>query len=165
MVGRKIILDVGCGTNPKGDVNCDLIVGKTIHRWKKDVINPKEITNFVRCDAQHLPFKNATFSIVYSSHTLEHVENPKKMLREMIRVSSWKVFFRVPHRFSVAFTPKEAHKSHKWIFNVSSLEKLVKTLNVHYSFKIRYRDFPHKFIPLIRLPEEIHCTIYKRGEI
>lgn len=28
---KKLILDVGCGNSPKGDVNCDLYIGKTPH--------------------------------------------------------------------------------------------------------------------------------------
>ena len=154
---------MGCGVNPKGDVNCDLFLGETVHRWKKSIIKPKSIANFVHCDAQYLPFRDDTFAIVYSSHTLERVGNPRKMLQEMMRVSAWKVFFRVPHRFSVAFTPKETQKPHRWIFNVSSLENLVKPLNVRSNFKIKYRFFPHTFFPLIRLPQEIDCIIYKRA--
>lgn len=71
-----VILDVGCGDVPTGDVNLDLFYyGKG--------------QNFVLGEAHHLPFKDHTFTKVYSKHNLEHLENPflffveaKRVLRE-----------------------------------------------------------------------------------
>jgi ubiquinone/menaquinone biosynthesis C-methylase UbiE len=70
------LLDVGCGDVPKGDVNLDLFYyGKG--------------RNFVLGEAHHLPFKDHSFTKVYSKHNLEHLENPflffveaKRILRE-----------------------------------------------------------------------------------
>lgn len=45
---RKMILAVGCGANPQGDVNIDAFIKD------KKRCNPKQITNFVLADVQHL---------------------------------------------------------------------------------------------------------------
>jgi len=66
-------LDVGCGNVPKGDVNLDI---HYFGKWK----------NFLFGDAHHLPFKNGVFDKVYSSHTVEHLENPFKFFQEAKRV-------------------------------------------------------------------------------
>jgi ubiquinone/menaquinone biosynthesis C-methylase UbiE len=82
----KVILDVGCGPFPKGDVNCDL--------------NPQrvKVQNFVRCDANQLPFRDRSFSIVNCSHVLEHLKEPLKALKDWKRVAKFKVIIRVPNK-------------------------------------------------------------------
>jgi ubiquinone/menaquinone biosynthesis C-methylase UbiE len=79
-----MILDVGCGANPKGDVNTDLFTGKTPH--SKYFINPKKIKNFVLCDAHFLPFNSKIFDKVYLFEVIEHLENSAKALKESYRV-------------------------------------------------------------------------------
>ena len=63
-------LDVGCGRNPRGDVNVD------VSSSLADVL----------CDAQALPFKTGSFDRVLSYHCIEHCPDPAKMLGEMLRV-------------------------------------------------------------------------------
>lgn len=75
MVG-KIILDVGAGDNPRGDINTDLIGYPPI-----DCI----------CDAQYLPFKDNSFDIVRSYYVIEHCLHPHLMVQEAVRVSLKKV--------------------------------------------------------------------------
>ena len=77
-------LDVGCGVRPMGDVNCDLLVRHD--HWMKEV-DPHLIRNFVKADVHSLPSRDSSFKIVYSSHLLEHVDEPVQALSEMIRVS------------------------------------------------------------------------------
>jgi len=68
-------LDVGCGDVPKGDVNLDLFYyGRG--------------ANFVFGEAQHLPFKDGSFTKVYSKHCLEHLDNPLSFFIEAKRVLS-----------------------------------------------------------------------------
>ena len=81
-------LDVGCGSSPKGSANCD--------------IEKQKVASFVQCDAQYLPFRDCAFSTVYSGHTVEHVNNSRLMVKELLRVSNGKVIIRTPHLFSYA---------------------------------------------------------------
>jgi len=67
------VLDVGCGNEPKGDVNLDLFFYV-------------KCQNFIIAEAHHLPFKNDTFEKVYCKHCLEHFESPFKFFKEAKRV-------------------------------------------------------------------------------
>lgn len=96
------VLDVGCGTKPKGDVNIDFFGGglnpQTGDQVQGEFMSREKIENFVIADAAHLPFKDESFNVVFSSHTIEHVQDPLLMLREMYRVAKRKVIVRFPHR-------------------------------------------------------------------
>jgi len=155
-------LDVGCGLNkdtpesvPQGDVNCDL---------QKPLA---KISNFVLCDAQHLPFKDKTFSFVYSSHVIEHVDNPFLMLKELIRVANSKVLIRTPHRLllkgycRVKFGNKSPAQ-HRCHFDKKWFVKALRSLGIVQDFKVEYSDFkclPHYFVPLIKVPAELKVEI------
>jgi len=73
LVNSMGFLDVGCGDVPKGDVNLDLFY---YGRGK----------NFVLGEAHHLPFRDETFTKVYSKHCLEHLESPFTFFVEARRV-------------------------------------------------------------------------------
>jgi len=92
-----MILDVGCGSRPKGDVNVDLFVEPTHRAGDFTSLNTKKIKNFVLADAHYLPFRDETFEIVYSSHVLEHCLHPAQVLSEFHRVSSRTVYLEVPY--------------------------------------------------------------------
>lgn len=90
-----MILDVGCGDIPKGDVNVDLFL-EPIHRDSSHIMEPRNIPNFVVADTHHLPFRNNTFETVYSSHLLEHCLHPLDVLKEFERVSKSTVLLKIP---------------------------------------------------------------------
>jgi SAM-dependent methyltransferase len=97
------VLDVGCGHEPKGDVNVDLFPEATSHRsldqrkCEDKALDVKRIPNFLRADACHLPFRDRAFSKVYSGHTIEHVPDPEAMIEEVLRVSEDSVEIVCPH--------------------------------------------------------------------
>lgn len=86
------VLDVGCGggqfVKALAKTRKDLtIFGVDIGR--KAVFSVKK--NYPRvfltlADGQNLPYENNSFSAVFSIEVLEHVCNPKKMIKEMSRV-------------------------------------------------------------------------------
>ncbi len=94
-------LDVGCGSNPNGDVNVDFFTGgwnkQEADQKKGEYLNPHEIPNFVIAHAEFLPFRDGSFDIAFSSHTIEHLKNPTKMLKELLCVSKHKIQVRCPH--------------------------------------------------------------------
>jgi len=94
---KTTILDIGCGSSPKGDVNCDLYRTKTPHIMEEHTIVSRKIPNFVLCDLQHLPFKDNSFDIVNASQVIEHILEPALMLKEMKRVSKGMVTLDVPN--------------------------------------------------------------------
>jgi SAM-dependent methyltransferase len=98
-----VILDVGCGSIPRGDINIDAVKKsgynlQTGNQWESDYIDVKSIKNYIIADVHHLPIKDKSIDVVLSSHVIEHVAHPALMLREMVRVSKRKVIIRYPHR-------------------------------------------------------------------
>lgn len=96
-----VVLDVGCGTRFKGDVNVDFFK-RGWNRQESDqeqgeYLDPCKIPNFVVASALYLPFKSDCFDLVVSNHVIEHTSNPPLMIREMLRVSKRKVVVKCPH--------------------------------------------------------------------
>lgn len=123
MVGvtTVLVLDVGCGATPAGNVNVDLMIPDDSYN---QTIRPKEITNFVKADANYLPFRKGAFHIARCSHLLEHVETPARTIAEMARVSSKRLILIVPFfPFEIAswlrspwkyFWARKHHKTRYW---------------------------------------------------
>lgn len=97
-----VVLDVGCGSRPKGDVNVDFFKGGWNHQEadqdRGEYVNPQKISNYIVASAEYLPFKDGCFDVVLSSHTIEHVPDPFKMLGELVRVGCRKIIVKCPHR-------------------------------------------------------------------
>ena len=47
-------------------------------------------------DIYNLPFKDNEFDTVLSSHVIEHLEEPEKMIKESLRISNKRVIHIVP---------------------------------------------------------------------
>ena len=87
-------LDIGCGAGyammkAQNELNCS-VTGidpnpgdHGVGRYLKELVEKVEIKKGV---AENLPYENNSFSNVYSSHVLEHVNNEKKSLAELNRV-------------------------------------------------------------------------------
>lgn len=113
-----LVLDIGCGSKPRGSVNCDLNLGKSEHhKFDYDV---KKIDNFIRADAENLPFRNKLFRLVISSHCIEHLDYPLNALREFERVSSEYVVIDVPNNPVTI-----EHREHKYSWSEVSLKNFM----------------------------------------
>lgn len=66
-------LDIGCGRRRIADVGVD--------------INPECKADHI-IDARKLPFEDGKFDYVLAIHVLEHIEDPRDILTEMVRVSN-----------------------------------------------------------------------------
>lgn len=85
---KKPILDIGCGFGEfaiaynepidMGIDNCskDLYVASKTNMYK----------NLTLADARDLPFSSNSYASIFSISTLEHIENPDKVLKEAFRV-------------------------------------------------------------------------------
>jgi len=87
----KQVLEVGCGEGSKLDFVCG-------HKPKGTGvdISTKAITlaskqfpaqKFIKANGEKLPFADNLFDLVYSFFTLEHTQNPEKVIQEMTRVT------------------------------------------------------------------------------
>ncbi|MCX8000294.1 MAG: methyltransferase domain-containing protein [Leptospiraceae bacterium] len=91
-------LDVGCGNGRYiryFSKNVNLIVGVDIN---KSVFPKKSGFNFIVADVHHLPFKNDSFELVFSTDVLEHLCKPSQALQEMWRVSRNKIYLCTPNK-------------------------------------------------------------------
>ena len=97
-------LNLGCGEFKKeGYINIDIC-----DRLEPDVVQ----------DLNHFPYpiKSDSFKLIESDHSLEHLENPFMVMKELHRilVKDGRLIIRVPH-FSRGFT----HPDHKRGFDVT----------------------------------------------
>jgi hypothetical protein len=137
-----VLLDVGCGSRPRGDFNVDLCSGgwnrQEGNQVNGEFLDPSLIKNFRVADAQSLPFENDSFESCYSSHTIEHVADPFRMLSEMVRVSKRLVVVRCPHaKGSGAKRPFHLHTFDEGWFTQASAR-----LGLHCDVFINSYDYP-----------------------
>ena len=87
-------IDVGCGAGyslmrATIDLNCEVVGidadpgAHGVGRFVKKIVDPISIRQGF---AEKLPYEDASFDVVYSSHVLEHVDSENKALKEMYRV-------------------------------------------------------------------------------
>ncbi len=65
----------------------------------------KSVKRIVRFDGYHLPFEDNSFDLATCSHVIEHVEFPRMLIREIVRVSKYQVF-EIPIDFSLTVDKK-----------------------------------------------------------
>jgi len=81
------------------------------------------IENFIRGDAEHLPFKTESFSLICASHVIEHLAHPEKFLAECWRTLKQNGEVRL---WCPSFLSTTAHNPfHKQVFNYRSLHKMI----------------------------------------
>jgi len=115
------VLDAACGrgyllvkileSNP--GVECygvDIVPPQEIHGTCDDwvVVNRGGLQyKFQMADIINLPFQDRSFDIVLCTHALEHIRDPQKALRELIRVCRQRLIIVVPkqreYRYTVDF--------------------------------------------------------------
>lgn len=80
------MLDVGSGNSPfpRADVLAEkfLVDDSNRFRGRKPILPAPTVA----CDAEALPFADASFDFVVASHLLEHVDRPDRVMAELSRV-------------------------------------------------------------------------------
>lgn len=119
-----MLLDVGCGSRPKGDVNLD--------------INYVNVDNFVLADALKLPFRFNSFDFVFSSGLSfwrKHFDDDLilKSFMEALKVSERKVVFEYNYnKYSTTWDVKDPYYSFKLFRNVIPMIKMAYSKNGKY---------------------------------
>lgn len=99
----ETVLDAGCGEGFTLDRLQKEKIGKVFEGIEYDesavlmanVLYPK--LTIKKGDIYKLPYKNNSFDLVICTEVLEHLENPKKAYRELLRVSRKYVLVSVPN--------------------------------------------------------------------
>ena len=162
----NLVLDVGCGHVPRGDVNIDLFIKKTGHRSfnTKQItdrkINVKSIPNFIVASSEYLPFTKDSFYKVVSHHVLEHTDG-FKTFNEMVRVTKHVLKIVCPNQVGCGSLKtsffrrnKYLHKypvNKKWFYKMAKINNLLITY-IRYS---QYLHIPNYYISLLSIPFEI----------
>jgi SAM-dependent methyltransferase len=119
---KKPILNISCGETDYGDVNAD--------------ISPQKVPNFILYEPEKpLPFPDKYFCVVYSTHTLEHVNGVESYIKELQRVGD-QLFLVFPLVSFIAFNP-----NHRWIFTDRSGRRYFKNFMYH-PFQERFPPNP-----------------------
>jgi len=146
------ILDVGCGLNPRGDVNIDIDFEKL-----RKVKNLHKV-EFICSSAEYLPIKSNSFDLVIAIHVLDHCNDFIKALLELIRVSKREVRIVISHRFCRCFRKGKDHKifpSTKWVWNIV---KLLRKMQLIKSFEVNVKQ---RSLLILQLPYEIEVRLLK----
>ncbi|MEK6907163.1 MAG: class I SAM-dependent methyltransferase [Nanoarchaeota archaeon] len=102
------ILDLGCG-NAKYKFKNDIVIGI-------DNVKLKNVDVVHNLNKFPYPFKKNEFDLIYTSHTLEHLNDLDKVLQELIRITKpgGRILIRVPH-FSCGVSYRDP--THKRLFS------------------------------------------------
>ena len=120
-----MILDIGCGLNPQGDVNIDI---------DRSIPKQKLIPNFILADAQNLPFRDKCFSRARASHVPEHILNPIKAFEE------WKRVAKIVEIYTPSAFDLDQTKNHIYTWNLHTFKNILsmvfKKVDVDYTSKL-----------------------------
>jgi ubiquinone/menaquinone biosynthesis C-methylase UbiE len=105
----EIILDIGCGSgvqimalnvnSPKFLIGTDISLDALIYAKNKNITG----SEFVRCDAQHLPFKSHSIDKIICAEVIEHLNKPKLMIDETQRIlkNNGSIVITTPNEISI----------------------------------------------------------------
>ena len=100
---KLLILDVGCGRNPKNVNNAECIHIDVVKYDTVDLV----------ADALHLPFKDCIFDEIIASEVVEHLDRPEVFFREAHRVLKPGGLLRVIVPIGLTAKIDPTHK-HEW---------------------------------------------------
>lgn len=140
------VLDIGGGSRPfaRADVVTEAFLEENTHRSGVPVAGN---VKYVECLAEELPFRDREFDLAIARHVFEHVTDPGRACREMMRVAK-RGFIETPGYYNSYLSDYPAHR---WIVYEEEgqliFEKKKYTLNPfrnavrgHY-----YADADHRF--------------------
>lgn len=122
---EDLVLDIGCGPGApsqyrefpsathfqRADVITDLdhrLVAVHSERRQAAEMEGRSYPTFISSSAEALPFQDKSFDFVWCSHVLEHVEDPGKACRELMRVGK-RGRIRAPSHVKEFFRPNPDH--------------------------------------------------------
>lgn len=169
-------LDVGCGVDGRGDVNCDLFVVDNLDHRNKGATNTipvHTIPNFIKCDAVHLPFISEAFDEVFCAQVIEHVPNPLNLFKELVRVSKDKVTVETSHWIGEMVQSMKSKTAKRWLkkhhitkMNFKALNRLASVCKcvVEEEYITNWIVFPHSYLPWVKVPGDIGVVCEKSNK-
>jgi len=151
--GEPYSLDVACGAKPfpKAHVLCDLFLRQVPDRSMNKLVTDGK--PFILCDCCFLPFRNMMFDFVSCYYLMEHINDPKKLLKELKRVSRHG-YIQSPSWFNEILYGEEVHK---WIVIKQHNRLYIKSINNKKS-KLKFGFIFHRLYKL-SLWKVIHAIL------
>jgi len=140
------VLDVACGsgvlTKYLGNVDgCDF--SEYSIKWVHKKLGLKTF----HCDLNNkIPVKKDSYDILVATEVLEHLDNPKKVIKEMARVAKRKIIVSVPYDNGGVQS-----EEHKWLFTPKDIVEL---LEPYGKYTVMVEDEMSRIIGVVDLPQE-----------
>lgn len=133
------VLEVGCGTGAVLAEVARAAVGS--RHVGVDMADPSvhlddgaRALDIQAYDGAHLPFADASFDLIYCSHVIEHVPDPRGLLSEIRRVASGLIYLEVPCELHMRTTRDALQRTldigHINAYTPESFSLLVQTANL-----------------------------------
>ena len=135
-------MDIGSGHNPhpRANVLLDKHLKDNTERSGKPLKMDKG-KDFIEGDAESMPFENKEFDYIIASHIAEHVNNPEKFCKELMRVAR-RGYIETPSRFAEILFDEPYHKWYVYIHNgILVFEEIVNRSRLGLFGKIFYALF------------------------
>ncbi len=111
------ILEVGCGSGRflefLGKEGYKNIYGIDTSKEMLSIAEKKSNAVLKIGNVYKIPYKKNEFDVVFSVHVLMHIQNPKKMISEMLRVSKKSVIVDITNKNSLSFVLSKIVRGYK----------------------------------------------------
>lgn len=106
---HSTVLDIGCGDGylldsikERSDDISGVDISSKALRMARERLS--EVTPLIQAFMENLPFRTDSYRVSISTHTLEHVQDLKKAVQEIIRITSHRLIILVPEQEYLPFT-------------------------------------------------------------
>ena len=112
MHDAKTALEVGCGCGYVMDNLKDMLQITGIDSSEEEIMCAKgRGLKAMKASGEYIPFSKNSFDLVYGNYLLLWVDDPKKVLREMLRISRrYVAFFAEPYWSGAVYEPEWLEK-------------------------------------------------------
>lgn len=121
----KIVLDIGCGENTRGNLNIDCYIPNNLPQ------------NFILANAEHLPLNNNSIDTVLSYYIIEHLINPAIFIRNVYEIAKNRVEIATDNSewfgdviFRIIGSGRIFHGEHNYKWSKEYMENLLRRIGV-----------------------------------